>query len=159
MVLPARLDKPLSTAGPVGFAFSATVPADMLAADGAVAVPAGSVVRGVVTGLHPGKGDVSLIRVDVDLLEMKGESYGIRAEVTGVTPSTPAGTTVQQQGGAPALGTILGKDAADKLLGRDSTAVLPETTISLGSGEPGSAALPAGSVLTIKLDTAIAVIR
>ena len=157
----ARLDQTLTTATPPGFAFSTKVTRKLTAADGAVAIPAGTVVRGVVTGVRPGStSKPPVICVNLDFLELNGRSYGIRSTVEDIALND----SVLTSSGATKPNAVIAR-----LLPLDSVAAIfptkPGNLPTFGDAiallptkgtEP--AELPAGSLLVLQLDSALAVV-
>ena len=115
LLIDAHLDQTLSTARPEGFAFSTQVADAVAAKDGAVAIPAGTVIRGVVVGVRPASGaKPPLICVNLDFLELNGRDYGIRSSVKSVLVN-----------GKPA--TILPRDSIAKLFPNEPAVALHGT--------------------------------
>jgi hypothetical protein len=160
MMVDARLEQTLTTAMPEGFAFSTKITRKVTAADGAVAIPAGTVVRGVVTGVRPGSGaKPPVICLNLDFLELNGREYGIRSTVESIALNDSVLATT---------GATKANTAVARLLPLDSvTAIFPTKPGSLPtygeaitlSRQKGTepAELPAGSLLVIQLDSALAV--
>lgn len=161
VLVDARLDQTLTSATPPGFAFSTRVTQKLTAADGAVAIPAGTVVRGVVTGIRPGTASKPpVICVNLDFLELNGRSYGIRSSVQSIALNDSVLT---------ATGTTKPNAVVARLLPLDSVAAIfptkPGNLPTFGEAiallptkgtEP--AELPAGSLLVVQLDSALAVV-
>ncbi len=154
-----RLNQTLGTdVSDVGDRFSATVIRDLMAADGTVAIPAGSVVRGTVTGLDESShiGDQAAIRLHFDSIETRGESHDFSADIVeanvrqrrdrGVDLTSPE--TAIGAGAGAVLGAIIGGDLLDILLGGALGAGIG-TVISLGTGDV-EAEIPAGSTMTLR---------
>src|SRR4051812_41651352 len=149
LLIDTRLDQALSTARPEGFAFSTKVADAVAAKDGAVAIPAGTIIRGVIVGVRPASGaKPPLICVNLDFLELNGRDFSIRSSVKSV-----------QVNGKPA--TILSQDSVAKLFPNEPAVALRGTIVQLAPPttptEP--AVLPAGTSFLVQLDSAIAVGR
>ena len=157
----ARLNKTLTTTTPTGYAFSTTVTQKILAADGAVAVPAGTVIRGVVTGVRAASGSKPpIIAINLDFLELKTRSYGIRSTVESIALNDSVAT---------ASGAAKPNTAVARLLPHDSlSAIFPTKpgelatrgiAIQLAAGDSTEPAeLPAGSLLVLQLDSALTLV-
>lgn len=147
LLLTARLDQTITTAMPEGYAISTKVADTIAAKDGAVAVPAGTVIRGVVTGIRPDSGaKTPILCLNFDFLELKGRAYSIRSSVKSVRINDLPATILSRDSAA----TIFGNEGAGPPRG-----VLIALTPSATPGEP--AELPAGTMLVVELDSAIAV--
>jgi hypothetical protein len=161
LLMDARLSQTLTTSTPEGFAFSTTVTQKISSADGAVAIPAGTVLRGVVTGVRTAtSAKAPVIRLSVDFMELGGRSYGIRSSVFGVALNDSVLTAAGTAKANTAEAHVLSPDSARTLFPIAPAGLREGTVIALApasSGEP--AELPAGSVLMVELDSAIAVQR
>jgi len=147
LLLGVKLDQTITTATPVGYAISTKVADSIAAKDGAVAVPAGTVVRGVVTGVRPDSAaQTPILCLNFDFLELKGRSYSIRSSVKSVRINDLPATILSRDSAA----TIFANAPAGPPKG-----VLIALAPSLTPGEP--ATLPAGTTLVVELDSAIAV--
>ncbi len=149
LLINARLDQTLSTARPEGFAFSTQVADAISAKDGTVAIPAGTVIRGVVVGVRPASGTKpALICVNLDFLELNGRDYGIRSSVKSVLVNDK-----------PA--TILSRDSIATLFPNEPAVALHGTIVDAHGRHTATepAVLPAGATFVIELDSAIAVQR
>src|SRR5262245_516444 len=155
-----RLQNPLSSGtSQVEDRFEATTLVDLRDANGRVIVPAGSVMRGVVSGVTKAgrierKGAMT---VAFDRITMKGRSYPIRATVTQALESEGIAGEKEKIGigaGAGAiLGAILGgaKGAlAGILIGGGSTIAATEGT---------DVDLPVGTVLRVRMDSPLTLRR
>jgi hypothetical protein len=132
--------------------FEATTVADLTDASGAVLVPAGSIVRGVVADVKPAgrverRGSLTLA---FDQITIRGRSYPIRATVAPFESEGIRGEAGRIGAGA-AAGAILGG-----ILGGFKGAL---AGILIGGGgviaatEGKDVTLPSGTVLRIRLDT------
>ena len=148
LLIGVKLDQPLTTARPEGFAFSTKVVEPIRAKDGTVAVPEGTTIRGVITAVRPGGGaKTPVICVNLDFIEWNGRAYGIVSSVKNVLVS----------------------DRPARILPPDSLAVFSANTpgfpvkgaaIVLSPAAAGEAAeLPAGTVLVVQLDSALSIGR
>jgi len=155
-----RLQTPLSSAtSQVEDRFEATTLVDLKDADGRVIVPAGSVMRGVVSAVNKAgrverKGSLN---VAFDRITTDGRNYPIRATVTQAIESEgirgEAGKIGIGAGAGAILGAILGgaKGAlAGILIGGGGT---------IAATEGKDVELPAGTVLRVRLDTPISLAR
>jgi hypothetical protein len=134
--------------------FEGTTIADVLV-DGRVTIPAGSVVRGVVTSVEPGTRTNRTARMTVsfDQVTIDGRSYPIRGTVTqaieGEGIRGEAGRTAAGAGVGAIIGGILGgfKGAlAGILIGGGGT---------IAATEGKEVELPQGSILRIRLDSPV----
>jgi hypothetical protein len=134
--------------------FEATTVAD-LNVDGRVAIPSGSVVRGVVTAVEPGTrtNRTSKMTVSFDQVTVNGRSYPIRGTVTqaieGEGIRGEAGRTAAGAGVGAIIGGILGgfKGAlAGILIGGGGT---------IAATEGKEVELPQGSILRVRLDSPV----
>lgn len=123
--------------------------------DGRVAIPAGAVVRGVVTAVEPGTrtNRTSKMTVSFDQLTINGRSYPIRGTVTqaieGEGIRGEAGRTAAGAGVGAIIGGILGgfKGAlAGILIGGGGT---------IAATEGKEVELPQGSILRVRLDSPV----
>jgi hypothetical protein len=121
--------------------------------DGRVAIPAGSVVRGVVTAVEPGTrtNRTSKMTVSFDQVTINGRSYPMRGTVTqaieGEGIRGEAGRTAAGAGVGAIIGGILGgfKGAlAGILIGGGGT---------IAATEGKEVELPQGSILRVRLDS------
>lgn len=122
---------------------------------GRVAIPAGSILRGVVTGVEPGTrtNRTSRMTLSFDQLTANGRSYPIRGTVTqaieGEGIKGEAGRTAAGAGVGAIIGGILGgfKGAlAGILIGAGGT---------IAATEGKEVELPQGSVLRVRLDSPV----
>lgn len=134
--------------------FEGTTVAD-LNIEGRVAVPSGSVVRGVVTAVEPGTrtNRTSKMTVSFDQVTVSGRSYPIRGTVTqaieGEGIRGEAGRTAAGAGVGAIIGGILGgfKGAlAGILIGGGGT---------IAATEGKEVELPQGSILRVRLDSPV----
>jgi len=154
-----RFDQSISTSNHEGDRFSMTVTNPVYAQNGAVAIPAGAVLTGVVTGVHSAKvpGERNVIRLNVNALHMNDRAYPFSGNISNVKVENASGAsnkTIRNTliGGAvgTALGAIVtGGEAAGLItggiLGAGAGAI-----ISLGNGSNEPATIPAGSSVTIQ---------
>jgi hypothetical protein len=134
--------------------FDGTTIADVIV-DGRVAIPSGSVVRGVVTSVEPGTrtNRTAKMTVSFDQVTIDGRSYPIRGTVTqaieGEGIRGEAGRTAAGAGVGAIIGGILGgfKGAlAGILIGGGGT---------IAATEGKEVELPQGSILRIRLDSPV----
>ena len=123
--------------------------------DGRVAIPAGSIFRGVVTAVEPGTrtNRTSKLTVSFDQVTISGRSYPIRGTVTqaieGEGIRGEAGRTAAGAGVGAIIGGILGgfKGAlAGILIGGGGT---------IAATEGKEVELPQGSVLRVRMDSPV----
>jgi len=136
--------------------FEGTTLAD-LSMDGRLLIPAGSVVRGVVTGVEPGTRTNRTARMTLsfDQITANGRSYPIRGTVTqaieGEGIRGEAGRTAAGAGVGAIIGGILGGfrgALAGILIGGGGT---------IAATEGREVELPQGSVLRVRLDSPLAI--
>jgi hypothetical protein len=134
--------------------FEATTVADVMV-DGRIAIPSGSVVRGVVTAVEPGTrtNRTSKMTVSFDQVTVNGRSYPMRGTVTqaieGEGIRGEAGRTAAGAGVGAIIGGILGgfKGAlAGVLIGGGGT---------IAATEGKEVELPQGSILRVRLDSPV----
>jgi hypothetical protein len=134
--------------------FEGTTLADT-SVDGRVAIPAGSVFRGVITAVEPGTrtNRTSKMTVSFDQVTISGRSYPIRGTVTqaieGEGIRGEAGRTAAGAGVGAIIGGILGgfKGAlAGILIGGGGT---------IAATEGKEVELPQGSVLRVRMDSPV----
>ena len=134
--------------------FEATTIAD-LNLDGRTAVPAGSVLRGVVTAVEPGTrtNRTSKMTVSFDQLTVNGRSYPIRATVTQAIQGEGIKGELPRTGVGAGVGAVLGG-----LLGGVKGAVVGAV---IGAGgtvaatEGKEVELPQGTVLRMRFDAPV----
>lgn len=134
--------------------FEAVTAVDV-AQDGTVLIPAGSRVRGVVTDVkRPGRIDrVGSLTLSFDQMTVRGRNYPIRAMATNVYESGG----IRQEAGTAGVGAGAGA-VIGGLLGGLKGAVLGAV---IGAGgaiaatEGKDVNLPAGSIIRIRLDSAV----
>jgi hypothetical protein len=134
--------------------FEGTTTADV-SVDGRVAIPVGSLVRGVVTSVEPGTrtNRTSKMTVSFDQVTINGRSYPIRGTVTqaieGEGIRGEAGRTAAGAGVGAIIGGILGGfrgALAGILIGGGGT---------IAATEGKEVELPQGSILRIRLDSPV----
>jgi hypothetical protein len=136
--------------------FEATTGADVTQG-GAVLIPAGSVVRGVVTAVErPGRVDrVGRLTLSFDQITVRGRSYPIRGMATQVFESGGIRDEVGTAGAGAGVGGVIGG-----LIGGVKGAVLGAV---IGAGgaiaatEGKDVHLPAGSIVRVRVDSALRV--
>jgi hypothetical protein len=155
--LDVRLQNSLSSkTAQVEDRFEATTIVDLRKAD-RVLVPAGSVVRGIVTSVNKAgrverKGSMT---VTFDRITIRGHSYTIHATVTQALESEGIKGEIGKIGAGAGLGAIIGG-----IIGGGKGAL---AGILIGGGgvvaatEGKDVELPAGSVLRVRIDTPITV--
>jgi hypothetical protein len=136
--------------------FEATTAVDVTQ-DGRVLIPAGSVVRGVVSAVkQPGTIDrVGSLTLSFDQITVRGRNYPIRGMATQVFESGGIRDEVGTVGAGAGVGGVVGG-----LLGGVKGAVLGAV---IGAGgaiaatEGKDVQLPAGSIMRVRLDSAVRV--
>ena len=136
--------------------FEATTAVDVTQ-NGTVLIPAGSVLRGVVTDVkRPGRIDrVGSLTLSFDQMTVRGRSYPIRAMATQIFESGGIRDEAGTAGVGAGAGAIIGG-----LLGGVKGAVLGAV---IGAGgaiaatEGKDVNLPAGSILRLRMDSAVTV--
>jgi len=136
--------------------FDATTAVDLMQ-DGRVLVPAGSLVRGVVSGVHrPGRIErAGSLTLSFDRLTIRGREHTIRGMATQVFESGGIREEVGTVGAGAGVGGVIGG-----LIGGLKGAVLGAV---IGAGGVVAATegkdidLPAGSIIRLRLDSAVSV--
>ncbi len=153
--LDVRLQTPLSSESATPEQrFEATTAVDVTQ-NGVVLIPAGSVVRGVVTDVkRPGRIDrVGSLTLSFDQITVRGRSYPIRAMATQIFESRGIRDEAGTAGVGAGAGAILGG-----LLGGVKGAVLGAV---IGAGGAIAATegkdinLPAGTIVRLRMDSAV----
>ena len=153
--LDVRLQNTLSSeTSTVEQRFEATTAVDLMQ-DGRVLVPAGSVVRGVVSDVkRPGRVDrVGSLTLSFDRMTVRGREYTIRGMATDVFESRGIRDEIGTAGVGAGVGGVIGG-----LIGGLKGAVLGAV---IGAGgaiaatEGKDVHLPAGSIIRIRLDSAV----
>lgn len=153
--LDVRLQTPLSSeTSTVEQRFEATTAVDLLQ-DGRVLIPAGSVVRGVVSDVkRPGRIDrVGSLTLSFDRIVVRGREYPMRGMATQVFESGGIREEIGTAGGGAGVGAVIGG-----LLGGVKGAILGAV---IGAGgaiaatEGKDVHLPAGAILRIRLDSPV----
>lgn len=155
--LDVRLQTPLSSeTSTVEQRFEATTVADVVQ-NGRVLIPAGSIVRGVVAEVkRPGRIDrQGTLTLSFDQIEVRGRTYQMRALATQVFESGGIREEAGTAGAGGAVGAVVGG-----ILGGVSGALLGA---AIGAGgaiiatEGKDIHLPAGSIIRVRLDSALRV--
>lgn len=155
--LDVRLQTPLSSeTSTVEQRFEATTVADVVQ-NGRVLIPAGSIVRGVVAEVkRPGRIDrQGSLTLSFDQIEVRGRTYQMRALATQVFESGGIREEAGTAGAGGAVGAVVGG-----ILGGVSGALLGA---AIGAGgaiiatEGKDIQLPAGSIVRVRLDSALRV--
>lgn len=139
-----------------GDGFTATVSSALTAGD-LVLIPQGAAVRGTVTAVQKPDGErPALIKVELDQIELRGETVPIQAAVVETNPRTESEMTDEgKKIGAGAavgalIGAVAGKGAKEALMGAAAGAAAG-TAIALGTRD-SHGVLPEGSSITIELE-------
>jgi hypothetical protein len=165
----AKLNQALGTASSrKGDSFTATVVNPVIAQDGFIAVPEGSLLRGRITGIHKSSipGEQSVIRLAFEDLQIRGKTFPVTASISNVVPvdkqAIPATTasTVHNAaaGGATgaALGTVISGGELSKIIAGGILGAATGTVISLGAGG-SEGVIPAGSTFTVRTNDQVIV--
>jgi hypothetical protein len=136
--------------------FEATTAVD-ITQNGEVLIPAGSMVRGVVTAVErPGRVDrVGRLTLSFDQMTVRGRNYPIRGMATEVFESKGIRDEVGTAGAGAGVGGVIGG-----LIGGVKGAVLGAV---IGAGGAIAATegkdihLPAGSIIRVRMDSAVRV--
>lgn len=153
--LDVRLQNALSSeTATVEQRFEATTAVDLMQ-DGRVLVPAGSIVRGVVSDVkRPGRVDrVGSLTLSFDRMTVRGREYTIRGMATNVFESRGIRDEVGTAGAGAGVGGVIGG-----LIGGLKGAVLGAV---IGAGgaiaatEGKDIQLPAGTIMRVRADSAI----
>jgi hypothetical protein len=136
--------------------FEATTAVDVTQG-GTVLIPAGSIVRGVVTAVErPGRVDrVGRLTLSFDQMTVRGRDYPIRGMATQVFQSGGIREEVGTAGAGAGVGAVIGG-----LIGGVKGAVLGAV---IGAGgaiaatEGKDVHLPAGSIIRVRMDSAVRV--
>ena len=153
--LDVRLQSPLSSETAAAEQRFEAVTAVDVTQDGAVLIPAGSLVRGVVTDVkRPGRLDrVGSLTLSFDQITVRGRAYPIRAMATQVYESggirQEAGTAGVGGGAGAIIGGILG-GVKGAVLG----AVIGAGG-AIAATEGKDVNLPQGAIIRIRLDSAV----
>lgn len=136
--------------------FEATTLADVMA-DGRVAIPAGAVLRGVVSSVEPATrtNRTAKMTVSFDQVTVNGRDYPIRGTVTQALEGEGIRGEVGRAGAGAAVGGILGAvlgGAKGALLG-----VLIGGGGTIAATEGKELELPQGTVLRVRLDSPLQV--
>jgi hypothetical protein len=156
--LDVRLQSPLSSeTAKVEQRFEATTVADLMQ-DGRALIPAGAVVRGVVSSVDPAgrgldrKGSLTL---SFDQISFNGRTYDMRAQATSIFESRGIRDETGTAGAGGAVGAVVGG-----LLGGIKGAVLGAV---IGAGGAIAATdgkdvvLPAGTIVRLRVDAPVTV--
>ena len=151
-----RLQTPLNSGtAQVEDYFEATTVVDMVANDGRVLVPAGSVMRGVVTTVEPATrtNRTARLAVNFDRLTVNGRTYEMRGTVTEAIEGSGIKGEAVRIGAGAGVGAIIGG-----ILGGGKGAL---AGILIGGGgtiaatEGKEVELEQGSVLRVRFDSAV----
>jgi hypothetical protein len=142
----------------VGDRFTVTVLDPLVAENGDVAIPAGTVVSGTVAALDPSDhvGEQASVVLRFDTIAVGGRAVPIDAMIAEAdVKQSRKGSTVAKGAGAGAvggalLGAILGGGSGALKGGLAGAAA--GTAISLGTGDV-QAELPAGTVVTLRIES------
>jgi hypothetical protein len=157
----ARLNQSIgSSSSHNGDTFSATVLNPVFAQDGSVAVPAGSLLHGRITGVHNATvpGEQSVIRLAFEDLQMHGRTFPLTASISNVaverqptapnTSSTVRGAVTGAAAGA-VLGAVISGGDLSRILTGGLLGAATGTVISMGVGGTENV-IPSGSTLSVR---------
>jgi hypothetical protein len=161
-----RLNQQLSTEGnKVGDSFTATVVNRVMATNGEVVIPAGSVVTGRITALDDSDNptDRALIQLRFDRLSVNGRSYDFGAYITNVATveqkSKSTGKVIERAAQGAAAGAVLGAIISgadlDAILKGGAIGATAGTVVSLGLGDVEHV-IPAGTHMTLQSTQTVA---
>jgi hypothetical protein len=146
-----------------GDAFSAIVDGSVTDADGAVLIPAGTSVRGLVAEARPSAGadEQAVLVLTVESLAMDGETWPIRGTMRSAELESDAKDSTSETVGKVAVGAAAGA-IVGQILGKDTESTLKGAGVGAVAGaivafttRDGHATAPAGSVLVIGLDESL----
>lgn len=152
------LSDTVSTRNQVDDRFHAIVTTPLLTTAGAIVVPVGSVISGVITAVDRAgyAGSRGFVRLNVDRITVNGRTHPLSATIVDVDPELSPEKKARLAGlydGGAETGVILGGIYTDtelrNVLNGRSIVAGDGTVISLGNGEV-EPALPAGTVLTLR---------
>ena len=155
--LDVRLQNPLNSGtAQVEDRFEATTLSDVLV-DGRVAIPAGAVMRGVVTAVEPGTrtNRTAKMTVSFDQVTINQRSYPMRATVTEAIKGDGIKGEATRAGAGAAVGGIIGAvlgGAKGALLG-----VLIGGGGTIAATEGKEVELPQGTVLRVRVDSPLTI--
>ena len=158
-------DEPISTdANVAGDLFSATLNADVVAADGTVLVPAGSESRWEVTRATNDDGEGNaVLAFRLSSLHAAGEWRAIDATVVSTDLNVDEKDSNKETAAKVAIGAAAGA-LVGQILGKDSESTLKGAAVGTAMGtvvalstRGGNARMDAGSAITVELDEALAV--
>jgi hypothetical protein len=158
-LMDVRLQTPLSSATATAEQrFEATTAADLLQGD-RVLIPAGSMVRGVVSSVDSaGRVDrTGRLTLAFDKIEVNGREYPMRAQATQVFESGGIRDEAKTVGTAGAVGAIVG-GIIGGLKGALIGAVVGSGGV-IAATEGKDVELPAGTIVRIRLDTPLEIRR
>lgn len=151
----------------VGDSFTATLQSAITDGRGNVIVPAGATIRGRLTAVNKSGrvGETGLLSLAFESVSFGGRSYPLDATVVQANPQRSNRTSTQEQVGKVAagaaagavLGRVLGKDTRSTVKGAVIGAAAG-TAIAMGTADV-DVVLPAGSAMTIRVDSPIEVRR
>ncbi|MEX0892974.1 MAG: hypothetical protein WEB88_12475 [Gemmatimonadota bacterium] len=159
--LEVELDETLTTDTETGSLFTATVKEPLVAQNGAVVVPEGTVLTGMVTGTEDPDGldEPGVIRLNFTRIALHGAAHPITGTIIDVDVDLEdrnwEDVAAKAGVGAAAgmvLGAIIGGDLRDALIG-GALGAGAGTIVSLGFGD--DAALPRGTDLTLQTTTPV----
>ncbi len=157
-LLTVELSQTLSTrTNNVGDRFTARVRDPIIAQNGAVAVPRGATVNGVITALDRSEhmGDQALIRVHLESMQFNGRTFPLSAEVVDTEARldyerrNPGRAAAAGAASGAILGAVIRGGELRNILGGAAIGAGAGTVISLGMGDV-DATLPAGTDMTIR---------
>jgi hypothetical protein len=158
--LRVTLDQELNTTDSrVGDSFTVSLAEDLMAANGDTVASEGTRIQGMVTGVaQPGGSDPAVLRLNFLRIEVAGGWHPLTADIAETQlpmeggQRDPSRTATAAAAGAVAgatIGAIVSGSVRDALIGA-AIGAGAGTIISLGTGGPGEAVLPEGTVMTLR---------
>lgn len=141
-----------------GDSFIVTVNQALVATNGAVVVPQGAQIQGMVTGVAaPGGRDPAALRLNFLRINVDGEWRPFTADIVGTHIGMETRQDHAQHAQAAAAGAVTGAVLGAVVSGRLRDALIGAalgagagTVISLGMGTPTEAVLPEGTHMTLR---------
>lgn len=148
-----------TTTSRVGDSFTVNVLEPVIAANGQVVVPAGTMIQGMVTGVaQPGGRDPAVLRLNFLRINVDNAWHPLTAEIAGThVPMEGGRTDTQRHAQAAVTGAAAGAVIGAVITGRLREALVGAalgagagTIISLGMGGATEAVLPEGTHMTLR---------
>jgi hypothetical protein len=162
----ARLNQDLSTErSKVGDTFTLTVTNDVVAQNGAVVVPSGATIHGIVRAVDDSDDptDRALLQLQFDRLTFNGRNYGFGANVQSVATveerNRKTGDVLKRTATGAAIGGAIGAIISgaelDAIIRGGVIGAAAGTVIGLGMGDVDHV-IPAGTAMTIRSTQTVA---